>query len=305
MAEQYRPSLPSKPQDGLELNYFSIDTENVRAIRLRYHVATKWGDIGKGKGADLVDQWQVFVDGYFSGRMDGWERPTTIKHDAHFATRQEAVTALCALFENRATDLEEQARELRNEATRVREQSNDSEGQPANVAEPPPIMEHCSWCEKDYDFTRQSIHCPHDEKVTASASAASQEAPERVYVPLPFAGLCSRVDRPDLPQAVYVRDSLAPSAACPEHGTEFISQPVCTAPVEGSVGGYCGRPVSAAWDGLATALLNLADEHEGKPCWCDFDGGGGEEIPEGYHQEECIAATVAITEFQRRKAGGE
>lgn len=25
-------------------------------------------------------------------------------------------------------------------------------------------IEHCKWCDSDYDANKQSIHCPHDDK---------------------------------------------------------------------------------------------------------------------------------------------
>jgi len=42
------------------------------------------------------------------------------------------------------------------------------------------------------------------------------DAPERVWVPLPYAAVCSTVDRPDLPQQEYVRADKVTSAIAEE-----------------------------------------------------------------------------------------
>lgn len=37
------------------------------------------------------------------------------------------------------------------------------------------VIEHCGWCETDYDFHTQTIHCPHDFKVTAVKAPVAPE----------------------------------------------------------------------------------------------------------------------------------
>lgn len=53
--------------------------------------------------------------------------------------------------------------------------------------------------------------------------------------------------------------------------------------------------------GEALNLFSHDDSPDGLPCWCDFDGGGGEVIPENYHQEDCIAAREAVAAYQEVK----
>jgi hypothetical protein len=68
---------------------------------------------------------------------------------------------------------------------------------------------------------RHSANCPNNKiyghsDVPCSADClarAYRQPPDRIYVPLPYAGICSIVDRPDLPQAVYVHSDLASGPA--------------------------------------------------------------------------------------------
>lgn len=51
-------------------------------------------------------------------------------------------------------------------------------------------------------------------KTSLSESAESERqtvegVPERIWIPLPYAAVCSTVDRPDLPQQEYIRADLA------------------------------------------------------------------------------------------------
>lgn len=119
MSDTLHLELPAEPVDGFELTYFSISTDRVQEIRLKYHSNTKWSDVGVGHGANFVDQWQVFTDGYFSGRFEGWAIPTTLIHQYHFAERKDAVDALKRELEQRAQQADERAREYREQASQV------------------------------------------------------------------------------------------------------------------------------------------------------------------------------------------
>lgn len=52
--------------------------------------------------------------------------------------------------------------------------------------------------------------------------------------------------------------------------------------------------------GEALKLFSRDDSPDGLPCWCDFDG-GGEAIPEDYHQEDCVVARAALSAYQEVK----
>lgn len=110
--------LPKQPVDEFEVTYFTIQHKRVQEMRLLYHVNKKWD--GTPGGVDFVDVWQVFVDGYFSGRMVGWLAPLRRERECDFATRDEAVTALKQLLEGYAIQADERAREYREKAASVK-----------------------------------------------------------------------------------------------------------------------------------------------------------------------------------------
>src|SRR6185436_13876704 len=113
-------ALPVSPVHLYELKYFSVDHERVQEIRLKYHAYSKWAEVCESKnGADFTDQWQVFVDGWFSGRMDGWNRPTRIDHVNHFEKREDAVNVLRERLEARAQSYDERAQDLRAKARQI------------------------------------------------------------------------------------------------------------------------------------------------------------------------------------------
>jgi len=112
-------TLPTNPVDRYELTYFTIAYEHVQEIRLKYHANSRWADECEGNGADLINQWQVFTDGWFSGRMDGWNRPSELDHADHFEKRGDAVDALKVRLEQRAQSHDERAQELRAKATGI------------------------------------------------------------------------------------------------------------------------------------------------------------------------------------------
>lgn len=118
---EYQVRLPEQPIDGYEVQYFSIREQSVQQITLKYHVNSKWDDVCKDRGGvDFVDQWQVFTDGHFSGRMEGWLTPSTRNHVDHFESRLDAVIALKQHFTNRAKSHEERAAEYRRKAREVK-----------------------------------------------------------------------------------------------------------------------------------------------------------------------------------------
>lgn len=107
--------LPKIPVNGYELRYFVADGAYVNEVRLLYHVNSKWSDVSgdKGRGVDLVDQWQVITDGRFTGRINGWSTPVAAKIRNAFTSRTAAISAVKDRLERRAQGHEEQARELR------------------------------------------------------------------------------------------------------------------------------------------------------------------------------------------------
>ena len=111
--------LPDAPVDGFEVRYFTIRHDHVQEMLLKYHVNSKWDDVCEAKGgADFVDQWQVFVDGLFSARMEYWANAKS-QSSYDFATRQEAVDALKRELEGRALRADERAQEYREKAAQV------------------------------------------------------------------------------------------------------------------------------------------------------------------------------------------
>lgn len=111
-------NLPEQPVDEFEVRYFTIRSRRVQELRLLYHVNKKWD--GTRGGVDFVDDWQVFVDGYFSGRMGGWLTPSSQgERECDFATRDEAVSALKQLLEGLAQQADERAREYREQAEQI------------------------------------------------------------------------------------------------------------------------------------------------------------------------------------------
>jgi len=96
LVTEFRLELPQEPVDGYELEYFDIDGDYLSHIRLRFHVNSKWSDIVReeGRGADFINQWQVFDGARFVGRINGWKTPLETPHARSFNRRDDAVTAL-------------------------------------------------------------------------------------------------------------------------------------------------------------------------------------------------------------------
>lgn len=112
--------LPKEPINGFEVRYFTISPEHVTEIRLKYHLNSKWSDVCEARGgADFMDEWQVFTDGFFSGRVDGWLTLADKDRTDDFETRDEAVAALKAHFERRALQADERAQDYRAKAAQV------------------------------------------------------------------------------------------------------------------------------------------------------------------------------------------
>lgn len=112
--------LSESPVDGFEVTYFTIRSERrVQEIRLKYHVNTKWSGVCQGNGVDFVDQWQVFDDGCFCGRMVGWTAPSKFNHEHDFSAREDAVNALKLKLEAYAKEADKRALEYRELAVQV------------------------------------------------------------------------------------------------------------------------------------------------------------------------------------------
>lgn len=117
-------SIPDEPVDQYEIHWYRVIHLNVPRIselRALYHVNTPWealypGDNRPG-GAVFTDQWQVFEDGNFNGRMPSWEGWSRICDDyawAHgYATKEEAQKAANEWTKKRIARLEEEILELK------------------------------------------------------------------------------------------------------------------------------------------------------------------------------------------------
>lgn len=119
--EGFKLVLPQEAVDGFEIEYFEIACDYLSHIRLRFHVNTKWADVGDGHGADLVNQWQVFDGPRFVGRINGWDTPLHTPHTNSFYRRDDAIDALAKRFTDRAISYEKMALEYHNRATELRE----------------------------------------------------------------------------------------------------------------------------------------------------------------------------------------
>jgi hypothetical protein len=117
--------LPEQPVDGYTVDYFSIGYYHVEAIRLVYHADTQWSDVCEDPGgSDLVDQWQVFSNGNFSGRINGWSTPVFTPHTNDFRQRGEALAVLIQRLTASAESTEALARDYRQKiATLMRDSS--------------------------------------------------------------------------------------------------------------------------------------------------------------------------------------
>jgi len=96
--------MPEKPVDLFEVTYFMVSDLAVVEYRLLYHVNAKWDEVypeSKG-GADFIDDWQVFRNGSFCGRLTGWPlkiRSVERGELPRYATRLEAMVAARAQLE--------------------------------------------------------------------------------------------------------------------------------------------------------------------------------------------------------------
>lgn len=108
--------LASTPVDKYEIKYFSIDYDLVCEIKLIYHVNTPWKSLfpGESGGSPFTDEWQLFRDGYFEGRIEHWLGPVASGFAVDdFTTRDEANAALYSRLERRAASYEKQALNIR------------------------------------------------------------------------------------------------------------------------------------------------------------------------------------------------
>lgn len=122
--EEFKLLLPQEPVNGFEVEYFDIEGDYLSHIRLRFHFNTKWADVADGRdgrGADLVNQWQVFDGPRFVGRIDGWSTPLHTPHASSFHRRDDAIAVLARRFTDRAASYERMALDYHNRAAQLRE----------------------------------------------------------------------------------------------------------------------------------------------------------------------------------------
>jgi len=78
--------LPKDPVDGYQVKYWRLSLTAhwcyINETVATYHVDTSWEDYQETmetshhdirKGADLVDDWMICVDGHPTGRFPGWD----------------------------------------------------------------------------------------------------------------------------------------------------------------------------------------------------------------------------------------
>lgn len=121
--------LPEQPVDGYELSAHIVNgfTFSVCHMRYVYHVNASWQSVvddGDPPGAPFVDDWQVICDGNFTARWSGWDAPAKYLASDRlaFLSRADALADAIRRAEERASRLEEEARELRALASELNEE---------------------------------------------------------------------------------------------------------------------------------------------------------------------------------------
>lgn len=116
--------LPENPIDGHEVNYFSIAYDRVQPCRLKYHERATWREVcgGDERGADFVDEWQVFEDGRFIARITGWDIAERFRGDKEvFECCEQAKEILRQRLLRRAASYEKQAKQCRDKVAELME----------------------------------------------------------------------------------------------------------------------------------------------------------------------------------------
>lgn len=96
--------LPATPVDGYEIHWFSVESDEIWKMRMRYHASRTWNEVyprDSRAGAPFRDQWQVFRNDRFTARALGWLAPTSpaLFTTKDFPTLEEAATALQSRLE--------------------------------------------------------------------------------------------------------------------------------------------------------------------------------------------------------------
>lgn len=86
------------------------------------------------------------------------ERPIT--KEERFAVAKEVVWEVFGAS-NKALDIIKDVERKENELASV---AREHEPPASESHQALTSIEHCGWCERDYDFVTQSIHCPHAYK---------------------------------------------------------------------------------------------------------------------------------------------
>lgn len=115
-----RFTLPAEPVDGFVLEAWQSDTSpysdgGARCLRYVYRLKCTWKDLYPdfSPGADFENEWQLFDNERFSGRVDGWLSPLEwLNARAYlFATRSEALENTAKYLRDK---IEEKQREIAN-----------------------------------------------------------------------------------------------------------------------------------------------------------------------------------------------
>lgn len=94
--------LPSTPVDRFELRRWYIDAladEPIIPMRYVYHVDATWEEVvgpEERAGAPFTDEWQVFRNDQFIGRIDGWNEVLKYSEQPRFF-RSERAAELAAV----------------------------------------------------------------------------------------------------------------------------------------------------------------------------------------------------------------
>lgn len=116
-----RVHLPKEPVDLFEISFLVLEEFTVEECKLVYHRERGWEDAcpGTGAGADLRDEWLLFVDGKLSSRYTGWKYPVDREWYTNFVSLEEAhgslvegLKALLASTKKRVLSLEKRIQDL-------------------------------------------------------------------------------------------------------------------------------------------------------------------------------------------------
>lgn len=105
------PTPPESPVDGYELKWYQISVSSnwwyLSEKKAVYHVNTPWNKFSPNErgGADLVDDWMIYKNGYAEGRWTGWNAPCNLTYwENCFHTKAEALAEIRKRLETYVTE---------------------------------------------------------------------------------------------------------------------------------------------------------------------------------------------------------